>query len=239
MVGAGIPGLRGREASLGPILPGPMEVTLQAQPRSATGKGPSGRARAAGQVPAVLYGSRLEPTPLFVDARQMFHALHTEAGQNVLINLELDGQKLLTITREIQKHPVKGTLLHIDFVKVERDVKIEAAVPIHLVGDSRGVKEGGQLDQHIHELKVEALPTDVPPAIEIDITDIGIGDQVRVSDVKASASVAILTDPDEVILGVIEPLAMKTELEVETEAVAEPVEGEKAEDKAEEKPESE
>lgn len=216
-----------------------MEVTLQAQARSATGKGPSGRARAAGQVPAVLYGSNLEATPVFIDARQMFHALHTEAGHNVLINLELDGKKLLTVPREIQKHPVKGTLVHIDLLKVDRDVKIEAAVPIHLVGESRGVKEGGQLDQHIHELKVEALPTDVPPAIEIDITDIAIGDQVRVADVTASTAVTILTDPEEVILGVIEPLAMKTELEVETEAAAEPEAEEKAEDKAEEKPESE
>lgn len=217
-----------------------MEVTLQAQARSAIGKGPSGRARAAGQVPAVLYGSNLDPTPVFLDARQMFHALHTEAGHNVLINLELDGKKLLTVPREIQKHPVKGTLVHIDLLKVDRDVKIEAAVPIHLVGESRGVKEGGQMDQHTHEIRVEALPTEVPSAIEIDITDVGIGDQVRVADLMSSAGVTILTDPEEVILGVIEPLAMKTELEVETEASVEPTEGEeKAGEKAEEKAESE
>lgn len=217
-----------------------MEVTLQAQARSAIGKGPSGRARAAGQVPAVLYGSNLDPTPVFLDARQMFHALHTEAGHNVLINLELDGKKLLTVPREIQKHPVKGTLVHIDLLKVDRDVKIEAAVPIHLVGESRGVKEGGQMDQHTHEIRVEALPTEVPSAIEIDITDVGIGDQVRVADLMSSAGVTILTDPEEVILGVIEPLAMKTELEVETEASVEPTEGEeKVGEKAEEKAESE
>ena len=192
-----------------------MEVTLQAEARSATGKGPAGRARAAGKVPAVLYGSNQEPTSLFVDAKQMLHALHTEAGYNVLINLKLDSDTLLTIPREIQKHPVKGTLIHVDFVKVERNVKIEATVPIHITGESRGVKEGGQLDQHIHEIRIEALPAEVPPAIELDITSIGIGDQVRVSDLQTPAGVEVLTDKDDIILAVIEPMTMKTDIETE------------------------
>lgn len=207
-----------------------MEVTLDAQTRSDTGKGPARRARAAGMVPAVLYGASQAPTPVYVNAKQMSHALHTEAGLNVLINLQIDGSKMLTVPREIQKHPVRGDLIHIDFLAVERNVKIEASVPIHLAGESRGVKEGGQMDQHTHELRVSALPTDIPSAIEIEISDLGIGTQLKVSDVQPPSGVEILNDPDEVLLAVIEPLAMKTELEVEepeggaapSEAPAEP-----------------
>lgn len=213
-----------------------MEITLKAQPRSEKGKGPARRARASGQVPAVLYGSSLDPTPLLVDAKEMWHALHTEAGANVLITLQLDqATKYLTMAREIQKHPIKGTLLHVDFVNIARDVKINAEVPIHLTGESRGVKEGGQLDQHIHELKLEALPTDVPSAIEIDISDLGIGDTLRVSDITAPAGADIQNDPEEVVLAVIETLIMKVESDADEEAAAE-AEAPAAEEGAEEAP---
>lgn len=198
-----------------------MEITLKAQPRSKKGKGPARRARASGQVPAVLYGSSLEPTPLLVDAKEMWHALHTEAGANVLITLQLDqATKYLTMAREIQRHPIKGTLLHVDFVNIARDVKISAEVPIHLVGESPGVKEGGQLDQHIHELTLLALPADVPSAVEIDISTLGIGDTLRVSDVEAPAGAELQNDPEEVVVAVIETVMMKVESDVEEEAVA-------------------
>src|SRR5687767_12447161 len=216
-----------------------MEITLKAQPRSEKGKGPARRARASGQVPAVLYGSSLDPTPLLVDAKEMWHALHTEAGANVLITLQLDqATKFLTMAREIQRHPIKGTLLHVDFVNIARDVKISAEVPIHLVGESRGVKEGGQLDQHIHELKLEALPTDVPSAIEIDISDLGIGDTLRVSDIPAPSGAEIQNDPEEVVLAVIETLMMKVESDADEEAVAPEGEAPAAEGDQEAQPES-
>lgn len=197
-----------------------MEITLKAQPRSEKGKGPARRARASGQVPAVLYGSSLDPTPLLVNAKEMWHALHTEAGANVLITLQLDqATKFLTMAREIQKHPIKGTLLHVDFVNIARDVKISADVPIHVIGEARGVKEGGQLDQHIHELKLEALPTDVPSSIEIDISDLGIGDTLRVSDIAAPQGADIQNDPEEVVLAVIETMMMKVEADTDEEGV--------------------
>lgn len=197
-----------------------MEITLKAQPRTGKGKGPARRARAAGLVPAVVYGSTVDPIPLLLDAREMWHALHTEAGSNVLINLETDtGARLLTIPREIQKHPVKGTLLHVDLLNVDRDETITADVPVHLFGESRGVKEGGQIDHHFHELKVEARPTDIPSAIEVDVSDLGIGDSVRVSDIATLPGVVILNDPDDLIVAVIETILMKVEEEVPEEAV--------------------
>lgn len=196
-----------------------MEVTLQADVRKELGKGPAHRARESGKVPAVLYGSSVRPVPLAVDAKEMSQALHTEAGANVLINLHVDGERYLTIPREIQKHPIRGSLIHIDFVNVARDVEIEATVPVHLTGESHGVKEGGQIDQHLHEIRVEALPTKVPPAIEVDITELGIGESIKVSDLSAPDGVTLHNDPDEVVVAVTQATVMEVEAE---EAIAEP-----------------
>jgi len=199
-----------------------MEITLKAQTRSELGKGPSRRARVEGKIPAVLYGTAVDATPLTVDAKEIWHALHTEAGANVLIHLKLDSQdEFLTMAREIQRHPVKNTVLHVDFISVDRDVKITAEIPIHIVGESHGVKEGGQLDQGFHEVRVEALPTEVPSSIEVDITEMGIGDQIRASDLTLPQGVELLNDPEDIIVSVIEPIVMKLEEEVEGEPEAE------------------
>jgi large subunit ribosomal protein L25 len=211
-----------------------MEVTLEATPRSETGKGPARRARASGHVPAVLYGPSVEATSLLVDAKQVWQALHTDAGANVLINLVVDGSGYLTIAREIQTHPIRGNILHVDFVNVKRDVKIHADVPVHVVGESHGIKEGGQLDHHLHELKVEALPTGIPTALEVDITALGIGESLYVSDVPLPDGVEVLNPPEDLVLQVIEPIVMKVE-----EEVAEEVEEEAEEPGGEEAPEAE
>ena len=198
-----------------------MEVTLQAIARTGSGKGPARQSRMSGRVPAVLYGQGIDPIPLAVDARQMGHALHTDAKANVLVNLEVEGGKrYLTMVREIQRHPVRGNLVHIDFVNTARDVTTHADVPVSVVGDSVGVHQGGVLEHQLWELKVEALPTDIPPSIEIDITKVGIGDLIRVSDIKPPKGVQIINDPDDIVLAVIEPAA-RTAQEAADEAAAE------------------
>jgi len=218
-----------------------MEITLEVQPRTEKGKGPARRARAAGMVPAVFYGPSEPPQPLYVDARQMSHALHTEAGANVLLNLKIDGKSHLAVPREIQRHPIRRSLVHVDFVNVARNVKIHAEVRIHLVGEARGVKEGGQLDHFIHTLSVEALPAEIPDAIEVDVSGLTMGQSLSIGDIKAPAGVEILSDPDELLLSVhaatvlqVEPEPTEEELEAaateeeeaaaETEAPAEPAE---------------
>jgi large subunit ribosomal protein L25 len=205
-----------------------VETTLQAQIRKGRGKGPARQARFAGQVPAILYGPGIETVPLLVDGREMLRSLHTEAGMNVLINLEVDGTRYLTLAREIQRHPVRGDLLHIDFVNVSRDVKIHADVPVHLKGEAHGIKEGGVLEHHLWELKIEALPTDLPPAIEVEVSGLGIGEHLRVADVTAPRGVAILSAPDEIIVSIVEPQVMPTVTEAEAgeEAGAPSPEGE-------------
>lgn len=198
-----------------------MEITLDVQPRTETGKGPARRARAAGKVPGVFYGPAADPQPLYVDARQMGQALHTKAGGNILINLNLNGKTHLAVPREIQRHPLRGNLVHVDFINVARNVKIHAEVPVHLIGESYGVKEGGQLDQHIHTLSVEALPAEVPTAIEIDVSGLGLGDSVTVADITTSDGVEILNDGDDIVAVVHTETVLEVEPEVEEEAEGE------------------
>jgi len=203
-----------------------MEVTLRAEPRSTTGKGSARQARRAGRVPAILYGRGIVPTPLAVDSKQIGHALHTEAGANVLVNLEVEGgRRYLTMVREVQRHPVRGHLLHVDFVNTARDVKTHAEVPLQITGESRGVREGGVIEHHLWELRVEALPTDIPSSLEADISHLAIGDHLRVADVTPPAGVDIVSEPDEIILSVVEPQAARGAAEGEAAELG-PGEGE-------------
>lgn len=198
-----------------------MEVTLKAQPRSATGKGAARKFRRAGEVPGVVYGTGIDPIPLSISVREMTSALQTEAGSNVLINLQLDSKtKYFTMLREVQSDPLRGSLIHIDFLKIDRDVKIQADVPVHIVGESHGVKEGGVVEHHLWEIKVEALPTDVPPNLELDITMLGIGEHLRVSDLKPPPDVEILSPAEEIVVSVVEPQVIKLPEEEAAEAAA-------------------
>lgn len=163
-----------------------------------------------GRVPAILYGRGMDPTPLAVDSKQIGHALHTEAGANVLVNLEVEGgRRYLTMVREIQRHPVRGTLLHVDFVNTDRDVKTHADVQLHITGESEGVRLGGVLEHHMWALGVEALPADIPSHLEADITHLNIGDHLRVADVTPPPGVEIVADPEEIILSIVEPQAAR------------------------------
>lgn len=212
-----------------------MEVTLSASLRSSTGKGAARQARKAGLIPAILYGTGLAPLPIAVDAKQMGHTLHTRAGSNILVNLDVQGDRsYLTMVREIQSHPVRGTLLHIDFVNTARDVKTYADVPVHITGQSRGVREGGIIEHHLWELRVQALPGDIPESLTGDITHLGIGDQLRVADVVVPTGVEIETDPEEIILSVVESQATRAAELIEAELREAGVIGPEAEGAAEE-----
>ena len=211
-----------------------MEVKLKAEPRPETGKGPARRTRMAGRVPAVLYGPELEPQRLSVDARELWHALHTDAGTNVLIDLQLDGEEYLTMPREVQRDILRGTLLHVDLIRIRRDVAIQVNVPVHPTGESAGVKEGGVIEHHLWELHVEVLPTNVPESLEVDISELQIGDSLRVEAVKVPEGVTVLTPLEETILSVVPPPVL--ELPEEEEAAAEgeeAAEGEAAEGEGE------
>ncbi|MFL5881142.1 MAG: 50S ribosomal protein L25/general stress protein Ctc [Actinomycetota bacterium] len=199
------------------------EYKLAAENRSEAGKGAARRLRASGRVPAVLYGHGTKPQHLSVDARQFGQALRTDAGVNVLISLEVGRNQHLALAKEIQRHPVKGSLIHVDFIQVRRGEKVHVQVPVHLVGEAPGAREGGILDQDLYQLNVEAEVTAVPEAVEADVSGLGIGDVLRVADLKAPGGAVILDDPEAVVVSVAAPT-----VEAEPE-VAEGEEGEAAE----------
>jgi large subunit ribosomal protein L25 len=204
------------------------EVRLKALVRDGTGKGASRRTRGEGRVPAIVYGQGMDPVSISVDRREFVTALHTDAGMNVLLDLEIDGDTTLALTRELQRDPVRGTLLHADFVKIDRTQAVEVEVPVHLVGDSPGVKEGGVLENPLFQLHVKSLPGNVPESIDADISGLGIGDALRVADLAGGRDFEILNDPDAVVASVAAPIS-EAELEaMEAEAGAVAEEGEAA-----------
>ena len=192
-----------------------METKLTAEPRSDAGKGVARKLRSAGRIPGVLYGPNLESTPLSVDAHDLLLVMNK--GTNVLIDLDLAGAKHLTLAKDIVRDHVKGRYVHVDFMAINKDEKITVNVSVEPIGESRGVKEGGVLEHHLWEVEVECLPFDVPEKIEIDVSDLGIGDSFHVSDLVAPSDVDILANPEDLVLAVVQPQARDIEEVVEGE----------------------
>jgi large subunit ribosomal protein L25 len=201
------------------------EFKLAAENRADAGKGAARRLRAAGRVPAVLYGHGTKPRSLSVDAREFGHALRTDAGTNVLLELEVGRTRHLALAKEIQRHPVRGTFIHVDFIVVRRGEKVQVTVPVHLVGEAPGVREGGIADQDLYQVHVEAEVTAVPDVVEADVSGLGIGDVLRVGELKAPEGATILEDPEASVVSVVPPV-VEPEPEEAEEAEAEAAEGE-------------
>ena len=191
-----------------------MEAKLDAEPRSETGKGAAHRLRASGRVPAILYGQDVEPTPISVGALDLLHLYHSSGGASVLVDLRVNGDEHLTIAREIQRDLIHDRFIHVDFMAVRRDEKITVSVDVLEIGDSVGVHAGGVVQHHLREIEIEALPGDVPERIEVDITSLQIGQSLRVGDLQPPSGVEILTDADTMVIAVIEPAVMDTELDL-------------------------
>src|SRR6266508_1516743 len=204
------------------------EYQLAAEPRTDTGKGAARRVRADGRVPAVLYGHGIKPEHLTVDARE-FGAAMRGGGANALITLRLGRANRLALAREVQRHPVRGTYTHIDFLAVRRGEKVTASVRVHLTGEAPGVVQGGVIGQDLHQLSVEAEVTAVPEVIEGDISGLEIGDVLRVGDLKPLDGVTILDDADATVASVMPPTVERVEAEAEEAAEAEGEEGVAAE----------
>jgi large subunit ribosomal protein L25 len=194
------------------------DVTLTAERRSAAGKGPAGRVRREGLVPAVVYGLGSDNVSVSVSSRELLHILSGATGMNTLITLEIDGSSELAMARQLQRHPVKGTLLHVDFVRVRADQTIQAEIPVHLTGDAEGVARGGVLEQLVHTLTVEAKPSDFPPSIEHDISALEIGGQVYVRDLVTPPGVTVLQNEDDLVGQVSAPRVAEAEAGAEGEA---------------------
>ena len=195
------------------------EVALAAEAGRPTGSAASRRLRAAGKIPAVLYGHGVEPQSVAVDGRSLRLALSQEAGLNALINLDVGGSRHLAMARQLQRHPVRGTVDHVDFVIVRRDEVVAAEVPVHLVGEAEDVQRAdGLVEQQVFSLTVHATPGNIPTSIEVDISGLGIGDVIRAGDLPLPANVTTDVDPEEpVVAGQASRVAAEVEA-VEAEA---------------------
>ena len=182
-------------------------VSLAASPREKTGKGAARQARFAKQVPAVIYGHGRPAQPLMVDALSLEQALAGVEPESTLIELTVDGKKTRTLIREIQRHPIRPDIIHVDFYEIHSGEKITLEVPVHLVGAPDGVRNGGGvLDQVTREVKIEVLPEHIPDRVELDVTALKIGDSLHVRDLTI-ANAVILTGADLTIAVVVPPRA--------------------------------
>ncbi len=176
------------------------EIQLVAEPGRAEGSRASRRLRHAGRIPAVVYGHGIDPISVSVDAREVRAALNGEAGTRALLQLQIGSEHHLAVARQLQRHPVRHTVTHIDFQVVSRDEVIGAEVPITLVGEAVAVHRGdGTVAQDLMSLAVKARPADLPPHIEVDVSELEIGSTIRVGDLSLPDGVETDVDPEQAI----------------------------------------
>ncbi|MGB8359909.1 MAG: 50S ribosomal protein L25 [Acidimicrobiia bacterium] len=210
------------------------QVSLRAQAGRKPGSRESRRIRRTGQVPAIVYGLELDPIPVQVDSHDLHVALHTGAGTNAIINLEIDGGKTLTtMARVIERHPFRNEYRHVDFVTIDLSQKITAEVALHFEGTPAGVREGGVFSPRRTSVQIEVLPTEIPAFIELDVSEVEIGGSLRVEDLPEIEGVEYLEDPDAVLMSVTTPAAEIEEPEPELEELEEGMELEEGEEGAE------
>jgi large subunit ribosomal protein L25 len=194
------------------------DVILKAEPRNDLGSRNAGRYRREGKLPAVVYGLDTETLSVLVSAHDLDHALHSESGANTLITLQLDGEDdALALARQIQRHPTRNELVHVDFVRVRRDVAVTAEIPLTLEGDPQGAKEGGMLEQVLFTITVEALPGNIPTQISVDVSALGLGDQLHIENLTIPSGVDVQHEPDELVAQVSVPRGLDEEEEAEGE----------------------
>ncbi len=158
------------------------QIPLSVTHREYTGKGAASRLRRTGKIPAIVYGYQVEPTPVSVDVLELYHTLHTDAGRNVLIRLDLDGDTHLAIARDLQTHPVRGDYLHVDLIAVDKDVPISIEIPVHLVDEDDAAEDGGVVNQILYTVPIMVKPLETPNAFELSLDGMAIGDVLRVED---------------------------------------------------------
>ena len=197
------------------------QVVLETKKREGQGKGSAKKMRKTGFVPGVLYGKGIDPVNIEIPEKDFAKGL-SRYGMNTLFNIKMGSESHTTMVSEIQKAPLTKQIFHVDFHKIALDVMVSAEVPIRLEGDSKGVKAGGILEQSLWSLEIEVLPLEIPEAITVDITSLGLDDEIRVNALTLPKGVTALSSPDTVVASV---KAQREEAEGEdlfAEATAEP-----------------
>jgi large subunit ribosomal protein L25 len=209
-------------------------IRLEVQEREQSGSRESRRLRKSGLIPGVLYGRGHKPHPISVSERELRRVLTGTAGLHAILDVVLEGQKTThsSILKDYQVDPIRGKIDHFDLQEVRLDQLIQTSVVVELVGESVGAKAGGVLSQVAREIRVEALPLEVPERLELDVTSMEIGDSLRLSDLNVPDGVTLLDDPETVLATVTVPTRVEEPEEAEEVEEGEGVEGEELEGEA-------
>jgi len=199
-------------------------ATLSATLRSESGKGAARALRRAGSVPAVIYGHKREPMSLSISTRELERLLERVSAETTVVELSIDGKVSRTLIREIQKHPYKKQLVHVDFQELVAGEQITVNVPLVIIGTSIGVRSfAGILDQTMRELEVTVDPSAIPNHIDVDVSALNIGDSIHVRDLVVPAGVTVITDADLSVVVVAAPKVNATDAAADAAAAtAEP-----------------
>jgi large subunit ribosomal protein L25 len=186
------------------------KIALTAQVRDKAGKGVARGLRRNNMVPAVLY-SHGKSMPIAMGNKEVMKVLRTEGGEHALINLKLDGAKdradRMALIKDYQVDPINGSLIHVDLMEVAMNEKVRIPVAVHITGSAAGVKEGGIFQYGLRTLEIECLPNQIPDAINVDISALGVNESLHVRDIKVAEGVRILTDPDATVATIQPPIS--------------------------------
>jgi len=199
------------------------QVKLKAERRSDTGRAAARKLKSRGIIPAVVYGGKDKPQALQVSARDVDVMLSHASGENILVELEIEGETRTALVQEVQHAPVGSNVLHIDFHAVSMDEALEAEVPLEAFGMANGVKNfGGLLEQSLRTLTVKCLPRDLPDKITVDVSNLNIGDAIHVRDIQMPQGVSAKQQPDLTAFSVVAPAVEEEPVAAATEAAASP-----------------
>jgi len=199
-------------------------LTLQAKSRTETGKGAARTLRRQGYVPGVIYGHGEQTRACQIERKQIEKLIMSGSHESQIIDLKLDGGAASSVLiREVQVHPYRSEVLHIDFLAVRKGEKVKLEVPVRLVGVAPGVKEGGIMEHLRHDVEIRCIPSDIPEALDLDISGLDIGDSITVADLQVPDGVEILTDAAATIASVVPPAVLRVEEEVAEEVEVEGV----------------
>jgi len=199
------------------------QVNLTAQKRIATGKGAAGRLRTAGSVPGVIYGPGIEGAlSIAVKGKEMEKVLHTSAGGNVLVSLNLEGETKprMAMFKAVRRHPLKGTIEHVDLLQIQMDHRIVVEVPVHVIGKAAGLTFGGVIQLESRTVRIECFPDRIPTGIDIDVTKLNVGHSLHIKDMTLPEGARAVADPMATLVSVVAPtaeVAPKTAEEVQAE----------------------
>jgi large subunit ribosomal protein L25 len=202
------------------------EIPISATIRTESGKGSARRTRRDGKIPAVIYGPETNPMTLAIDAREFRAAMKSASGAGSIFDLNLDGKSSKAIVREIQRDPITSNVIHVDLFAISMSKPIHISVPVKYVGTPVGVKtDGGIMQVTMRDLEISCLPANIPDSVEIDVTELGIGDSIHVRDVSIPEA-KIIAEGRRTMVVISAPTVIKAEATAEAEESEEGVEGE-------------